>query len=164
MRDPSRWAISHVIRASTATETIITSPITTTSIATIGICSYTDQEALLLPQRQLWTVGACERPRAAPAPGASDAAAAFRALCAQVRKLRLCRAAMARAPRLQAIYVVDMSSRRRGGRRALVSPSLATSATSRTGSTYRVRHEPTGVQVDVADSPDPARHSSVIRT
>jgi hypothetical protein len=54
-----RWAISHVIRASTATRTMTTSPITSTSTGTIGICSYTDHEASCCPRRLYGrTVGA----------------------------------------------------------------------------------------------------------
>ena len=39
----SRWPISHIRRASTATTTITTNPITSSPTATVGLCSSTDQ-------------------------------------------------------------------------------------------------------------------------
>jgi hypothetical protein len=81
---PSRWAISHVIRASTATRTMTTSPITSISTGTIGICSYTDHEAscclgAAMDGRSSWAAAGrtARSERRTPA-------AAFRALCAQV--------------------------------------------------------------------------------
>ena len=46
----SRWPISHIRRASTATTTMTTNPITSSSTATVGLCSSSDQCSPFLPR------------------------------------------------------------------------------------------------------------------